>query len=105
MIPTITQKGDYKFNWKNWSKISNDAKDIVKGLLTVDPKRRLSAEQALLHPWICYSDTSKLAGRSLENNLNELKSAYAGNGSSKEKEDVSPSTGLLSKIKRGHFYA
>lgn len=46
------QKADYKFNWKNWSKISNEAKDIVKGMLTLDPKRRLSAGHYVLITYI-----------------------------------------------------
>ncbi len=32
--------------------ISKDAKDIVAKLLTVDSAARLSAEQALQHPWV-----------------------------------------------------
>ena len=35
-----------------WKKVSDDAKDFVKGLLTVDPAHRLSAEEAMKHPWL-----------------------------------------------------
>ena len=28
------------------------AKDLIKGLLTVQPNKRLAAAQALQHPWI-----------------------------------------------------
>ena len=35
-----------------WSKISKDAKDLVKKMLVVDPTARLSASEALMHPWI-----------------------------------------------------
>ena len=35
-----------------WEQISDQAKDFVKRLLIKDPSKRLSAEQALQHPWI-----------------------------------------------------
>jgi calcium-dependent protein kinase len=35
-----------------WDIITGEAKDLVKGLLMVDPKIRLSAQEALIHPWI-----------------------------------------------------
>ena len=34
------------------SDMSEEAKDFVKGLLKRDPRRRLTAEDALQHPWI-----------------------------------------------------
>ena len=34
-----------------WESVSHDARDLVSGLLRVDPSSRLSAEQALAHPW------------------------------------------------------
>ncbi len=35
-----------------WKKISKDAQDLLKGLLQVDPQLRLSASEAIKHPWI-----------------------------------------------------
>ena len=35
-----------------WEKISDDGKDFVKNLLVVDPKHRLNAAGALVHPWL-----------------------------------------------------
>ena len=35
-----------------WKRISEPAKDFVRGLLTVDPEKRLTAEAALDHPWV-----------------------------------------------------
>lgn len=37
---------------KSWSHMSDDCKDIIMKLLEVDPSRRLTAKQALLHPWV-----------------------------------------------------
>eukprot|EP00112_Aurelia_sp_Birch-Aquarium-sp1_P013891 Seg2976.3 transcript_id=Seg2976.3/GoldUCD/mRNA.D3Y31 product="Phosphorylase b kinase gamma catalytic chain skeletal muscle/heart isoform" protein_id=Seg2976.3/GoldUCD/D3Y31 len=50
MIKNIT-KGDYKFGSPEWDDISESPKDLIRKLLVVDPKQRITAEQALLHPW------------------------------------------------------
>jgi len=42
----------YNFNPKRWENISNDAKDLVRGLLTVDPQKRYSTKDIKTHPWI-----------------------------------------------------
>lgn len=44
--------GPVEFHEKYWNSISNSAKDFVAKLLQVDPKQRMSAKQALDHPWI-----------------------------------------------------
>mmetsp|Transcript_26000 Transcript_26000/g.53380 ORF Transcript_26000/g.53380 Transcript_26000/m.53380 type:complete len:346 (-) Transcript_26000:9-1046(-) len=41
-----------RFSSKVWKDISVSAKDFVARLLRKDPKKRLTAEQALRHPWI-----------------------------------------------------
>jgi calcium/calmodulin-dependent protein kinase I len=43
---------DYEFHMPYWENISDDAKDLIKKLLIADPKKRLSAEEILKHPWI-----------------------------------------------------
>ncbi|XP_010448965.1 PREDICTED: calcium-dependent protein kinase 15 [Camelina sativa] len=45
-------KGEIDFKSKPWPSISESAKDLVRKLLTKDPKKRISAAQALEHPWI-----------------------------------------------------
>uniref|UniRef100_A0A7C9DYG1 non-specific serine/threonine protein kinase n=2 Tax=Opuntia streptacantha TaxID=393608 RepID=A0A7C9DYG1_OPUST len=40
------------FRRKPWPSISDDAKDFVKKLLVKDPRARLTAAQALSHPWV-----------------------------------------------------
>ncbi|XP_020324229.1 serine/threonine-protein kinase Chk2-like [Oncorhynchus kisutch] len=47
----ITQ-GIYTFIPSKWDGISDDAKDVVKKLLRVDPNARLTIEEALQHPWL-----------------------------------------------------
>lgn len=45
-------KTDYAFDPPFWSKISEDAKDFVQRCLRATPSRRLTAAEALQHPWI-----------------------------------------------------
>ena len=45
-------KGDYSFDAPAWKSVSPRAKDFIKKLLVTDPKARLTAQQALAHPWV-----------------------------------------------------
>lgn len=45
-------KGELDFQTKPWPSISSIAKDLVRGMLAPDPKRRLTAAQVLEHPWM-----------------------------------------------------
>jgi serine/threonine protein kinase len=42
----------YNFNATEWNHISQDAKDFVSSLLVLQPSDRLTAKQALEHPWL-----------------------------------------------------
>ena len=44
--------GEYSFSQPAWDCVSDDAKDLVKQLLTVKPSDRISAQDALGHPWL-----------------------------------------------------
>eukprot|EP00232_Nephroselmis_pyriformis_P029139 CAMPEP_0182868158 /NCGR_PEP_ID=MMETSP0034_2-20130328/9142_1 /TAXON_ID=156128 /ORGANISM="Nephroselmis pyriformis, Strain CCMP717" /LENGTH=339 /DNA_ID=CAMNT_0025000549 /DNA_START=370 /DNA_END=1389 /DNA_ORIENTATION=- len=44
--------GQYDFDDEAWEEVSAEAKDIVSKLLTIDPKKRITADEALAHPWI-----------------------------------------------------
>lgn len=46
------QSGTYKMKPEKWNNISSSAKSFVRSLLEVDPCMRLTAEQALDHPFI-----------------------------------------------------
>eukprot|EP01126_Amoeba_proteus_P054216 TRINITY_DN6656_c0_g2_i7.p1 TRINITY_DN6656_c0_g2~~TRINITY_DN6656_c0_g2_i7.p1 ORF type:complete len:411 (+),score=85.94 TRINITY_DN6656_c0_g2_i7:276-1508(+) len=52
--PIFTQikEGDYSFPQKWWGHISEEAKDLIRHLLTVDPKKRYNVAQALESDWI-----------------------------------------------------
>ncbi|KAM3398379.1 calcium-dependent protein kinase 17-like [Capsicum galapagoense] len=45
-------RGHVDFSSDPWPSISHGAKDIVRKMLTTDPKQRLTAIQVLNHPWI-----------------------------------------------------
>lgn len=66
------RQGDYKFHVAYWGKISQDAKDLIRSLLTVNPAKRVSAEVALKDKWIV-GDDAMLASQDLGLNLVELK--------------------------------
>lgn len=45
-------KADPSFDEQPWPSMSAEAKDFVKRLLIKDPRKRMSASQALCHPWL-----------------------------------------------------
>eukprot|EP00581_Thalassiosira_minuscula_P004670 CAMPEP_0183746236 /NCGR_PEP_ID=MMETSP0737-20130205/66651_1 /TAXON_ID=385413 /ORGANISM="Thalassiosira miniscula, Strain CCMP1093" /LENGTH=392 /DNA_ID=CAMNT_0025981923 /DNA_START=514 /DNA_END=1692 /DNA_ORIENTATION=- len=52
MLFHMIRKGQFEFHEDYWGNISDDAKDLIKCLLTVDPSKRISANDALKHKWI-----------------------------------------------------
>uniref|UniRef100_J3MIQ6 non-specific serine/threonine protein kinase n=1 Tax=Oryza brachyantha TaxID=4533 RepID=J3MIQ6_ORYBR len=46
-------KGDLDFSSDPWPAISDGAKDLVRKMLNRDPRKRLTAHEALCHPWVC----------------------------------------------------
>ena len=48
--------GTYRFHPEQWDSISDEAKSFVKGLIEVDPEKRMSAKDALQHEWVCSCD-------------------------------------------------
>lgn len=45
-------QGKFTVDEPEWAEVSNDAKDLVKKLLTYDSDKRISALDALNHPWV-----------------------------------------------------
>merc|ERR1712127_116515 len=45
-------KGRYCFPAEDWENVSGEAIDFIRRMLQMDPGKRLTAEQALRHPWI-----------------------------------------------------
>mmetsp|Transcript_106141 Transcript_106141/g.165698 ORF Transcript_106141/g.165698 Transcript_106141/m.165698 type:complete len:519 (-) Transcript_106141:164-1720(-) len=44
--------GNFSFNASDWKNISEDAKNLIRMLLKMNPKDRFTAEQALNHVWV-----------------------------------------------------
>jgi serine/threonine protein kinase len=63
---------DYTFEPQYWDQVSDDAKDLIKKMLIVDPDKRLSADQALRHPWFLVGD-HELISRNLSTTLETMK--------------------------------
>ena len=42
----------YEFHTQYWSDITPQAKDMISALLTTDPSKRMTAIEALRHPWM-----------------------------------------------------
>lgn len=65
------RRGEYEFHEEYWGTVSNEAKNLIASLLTVDCAKRLDAAQALQNVWIC-GDDAALAGKDLGKNLKAL---------------------------------
>ncbi|XP_069923596.1 LOW QUALITY PROTEIN: peripheral plasma membrane protein CASK [Oryctolagus cuniculus] len=52
-------KGKYKMNPRQWSHISESAKDLVRRMLMLDPAERITVYEALNHPWLRYMGTQR----------------------------------------------
>ena len=49
-------RGDYEFDSPYWDAISDSAKDFIRQLMELDPKKRNTCQQAIDHPW-CVQNT------------------------------------------------
>lgn len=52
--------GDFALNTSQWDVVSEDAKEIVRGLLTIDPHARLTMSELRAHPWLHHPNKKNL---------------------------------------------
>lgn len=46
------RRGKYTLSGPRWENVSKEAKDFIRRLLVYNPVRRMTAEEALKHPWL-----------------------------------------------------
>lgn len=102
-------KGKFKMEGKTWKAISDEAKDLIKKLLTFNHEDRQSAEDALSHPWVVEMSEGDIDSEKAVAALGNLKSFRAQESmkkatcayiagqllSKKEKEDLAETFKLL----------
>ena len=57
-----------------WEGVSQQARDFICRLLTVDPEQRMTAKQALAHPWL--ADVNAEAENAQRDLLPDIKNAF-----------------------------
>lgn len=87
---------DYKLRYPAWvSELSESAKDLLEKLLAVDPKRRLTAQQALYHPWVSGQTASPRTLLSSPGYFSSLFSPMPGTASSGGKPTKTPGSTMM----------
>ncbi|KAM4614192.1 calcium/calmodulin-dependent protein kinase type II subunit gamma isoform 8-T8 [Discoglossus pictus] len=49
--------GAYDFPSPEWDTVTPEAKNLINQMLTINPAKRITADQALKHPWVCQRST------------------------------------------------
>ncbi|XP_078809486.1 calcium/calmodulin-dependent protein kinase (CaM kinase) II beta 1 isoform X26 [Oryzias latipes] len=49
--------GAYDFPSPEWDTVTPEAKNLINQMLTINPVKRITAQEALKHPWVCQRST------------------------------------------------
>ncbi|XP_016302761.1 calcium/calmodulin-dependent protein kinase type II subunit beta isoform X6 [Sinocyclocheilus anshuiensis] len=49
--------GAYDFPSPEWDTVTPEAKNLINQMLTINPAKRIMAQEALKHPWVCQRST------------------------------------------------
>ncbi|XP_048114773.1 calcium/calmodulin-dependent protein kinase type II subunit gamma isoform X9 [Alosa alosa] len=49
--------GAYDFPSPEWDTVTPEAKNLINQMLTINPAKRINAQEALKHPWVCQRST------------------------------------------------
>ncbi|RXN28580.1 serine threonine- kinase Chk2 [Labeo rohita] len=92
--------GHYRFIPSQWKKVSNEAKDLIKKLLVVDPEKRLSVEDALAHPWLNDDEMRNTANQLMQLQTSKVLLPHTGQPTIPEKLEKAPIdlNGTLDKL-------
>lgn len=72
-ILKMVQRGSFDFEGEEWQTISKEAKDLIKKLIT-RPEKRLTAQEALEHPWFKKFEPKRISQFMKKRNFKALKS-------------------------------
>lgn len=56
-----------QFPSPEWDTVTPEAKDLINKMLTINPAKRVTATDALKHPWICVGVARPNPGRLCSN--------------------------------------
>uniref|UniRef100_A0A8C0FV32 calcium/calmodulin-dependent protein kinase n=1 Tax=Bubo bubo TaxID=30461 RepID=A0A8C0FV32_BUBBB len=94
--------GAYDFPSPEWDTVTPEAKDLINKMLTINPAKRITASEALKHPWICQRST--VASMMHRQETVDCKSMLAC-VSSRKQEIIKVTEQLIEAINNGDFEA
>lgn len=99
------QEGRFSFPESEWGEVSEEAKDLIKGLLVKEAPKRLSAEAVLNHPWIKMGDGGSANRSKMENCRKALKTSgnIRRNQSAREISHFAESAMAVKRVILQHF--
>ncbi|XP_075145564.1 MAPK interacting serine/threonine Lk6 kinase isoform X2 [Haematobia irritans] len=99
------QDGRFYFPDPDWTDVSDEAKDLIRGLLVKDAPKRLSAEAVLNHPWIKFSEMEPTDSKKFENRRKALLTAgnIRRNKSAREISRFAESAMAVKRVILQHF--
>lgn len=77
----LIQKGQFDLDnekKKEGKKLSPEVRDLIRKMFTVDVSKRISAEEALQHPWFQKAKKGELKTQELGGTLDNLRNFSAG---------------------------
>lgn len=71
-MKTRIRSGQYDFPSPEWRDVSQDAKDLIRGMLCTDPAKRLTIEAVFQNRWVSVSFRCKVKIKSRNSYTQEL---------------------------------
>lgn len=99
------QEGRFSFPEQEWAEVSQEAKDLIKGLLVKEAPKRLSAEAVLNHPWIKMAEEEPANSVKMESRRKALKTPgnIRRNQSARELSQFAESAMAVKRVILQHF--
>ncbi|XP_017474304.1 PREDICTED: probable serine/threonine-protein kinase DDB_G0280133 isoform X1 [Rhagoletis zephyria] len=100
------QEGRFCFPDAEWTDVSEEAKDLIRGLLVKEAPKRLSAAAVLHHPWIKFSEEENPAdSKKMENRRKALRTPgnIRRNQSAREISQFAESAMAVKRVILQHF--